>query len=193
MNRLRFGLVLVAGMAVGLLVASGTSVFARGGGDEVLCKRAGKKTVSCPKKELRGKRGKRGRRGPRGRTGPAGPAGAPGGAGSGLNLNFNAKLSPSATKEVTVGNFTIRASAQPSGNCENIKLLTTGGVASRVSIGPNGAFTGLAANSVADLQGGDTSNMFTAVSENGGSTVSGIVGRASVGGFCLISGYVTGA
>jgi hypothetical protein len=178
-----------ASMAVG---AIGTAA----GDSSVICKFVkihGKKRVSCPKKGLRGKRGGRGPAGPQGPPGPQGAAGAagPAGAGSGLTLNFNAKLSAAQVKQVVVGNFTVRAAAQPSGACENIKLLTES-LDSRVSIGPSGAFSALASNSSVDLQSGDTSNMFTAVTQNGGSTVSGIVGRATQGGFCLVSGYVTG-
>jgi len=188
-------------LAVSVLVFSLTFVAMGGGStatarNAVLCKFVkikGKKRVSCPKRQLRGKRGRRGRRGRRGAQGPAGPPGAqgPAGAGSGLTLNFNAKLNATEVKQLVIGNFTVRAAAKASGSCENIKLLTDL-TASRISIGPAGAFSSLGSNSSEDLQSGNTSNMFTAVTENGTSTVSGIVGRASVGGFCLVSGYVTG-
>jgi hypothetical protein len=162
---------------------------------EVICKFVkvnGKKRVSCPKRGLRGKKGAAGAPGAAGATGPAGPAGPAGaGAGSGLTLNFNAKLNAAQVRQVVIGNFTIRAAAQPSGVCENIKLLTES-LKSRVSIGAGQAFGILESNSAVDVQGGDTSNLFTAVTENGASTVSGIVGRTTVGGFCLVSGYVTG-
>jgi hypothetical protein len=187
---LSLSILAIALFAGGLAHGNDSALAAR---SQVICKTVsihGKKRISCPREALRGRRGKRGAAGA---SGPAGPAGAPGaaGAGSGLTLNFNAKLNAAQIKQVVIGNFIIRAAAQPSGACENIKLLTES-TNSRVSIGPAGAFTGLASNSSQDLQAGDTSNMFTAVTENGASTVSGIVGRVTVGGFCLVSGYVTG-
>lgn len=196
MNRLYLVSISVLALVVfaAALAGGGSALAARG---QVVCKLIpsnGKNRVSCPKRGLHGKRGAPGAPGPAGPQGPAGPAGAPGasGAGSGLTLNFNGKLNAAEVRQLVIGNFTVRAAAQASGACENIKLLTSGGLNSRLSIGPAGAFTSLPGNSVADLQSGDTSNMFTSVTENGGSTVSGIVGRASVGGFCLVSGYVTG-
>jgi hypothetical protein len=199
MNRLYLVSISVLALVVfAAALAGGGSALAAGG--KVVCKSIpsnGKNRVSCPKRGLHGKQGAPGAPGPTGPAGPqgpAGPAGAPGasGAGSGLTLNFNGKLNAAEVRQLVIGNFTIRAAAQASGACEDIKLLTSGGLNSRLSIGPAGAFASLPGNSVADLQSGDTSNMFTSVTENGGSTVSGIVGRASVGGFCLVSGYVTG-
>lgn len=201
MRRPRGKLVLIPALAIcvvmGALLAGGGSVFAaRKGGDEVTCKVVGKHRVSCPKKELRGKRGKRGMRGMRGGRGPAGlpgPAGPQGvsGAGSGLNLNFNANLNANEVKQLVIGNFTVRAAADATGGCVNIKLIA-GAVDSSYSVGPAGAYNLILNNEVRDLQSGNTSNMFTAVSQNGVSTVSGIVGRVSTGGRCLVSGYVTG-
>lgn len=195
----RLYLLPAAACVLAALIAGASGIATASDGGTVVCKLVkinGKKRVECPKKALKGKRGKRGKpgpAGPAGPTGPQGPAGAtgPAGAGSGLTLNFNAKLNAAQVKQVTVGNFTVRAAAQPSGACENIKLLTEA-QASRVSIGSGGSFGGLASNASVDLQSGDTSNMFTAVTQNGGSTVSGIVGRVTQGGFCLVSGYVTG-
>jgi hypothetical protein len=196
MNRLSLVSISVLALALLLGVFASRDNSALAARQQVICKIVkvnGKSRVSCPKAQLHGKHGKNGQPGPQGPAGPPGATGATGaaGAGSGLTLNFNAKLNATEVKQLVIGNFIIRAAAQPSGACENIKLLT-GLFNSRVSIGPAGAFTSLPSNSVADLQAGDTSNMFTAVSENGGSTVSGIVGRATVGGFCLVSGYVTG-
>lgn len=185
-------------MPVAVLVLALAIVGVCGGGSaaaksQVICKIVKikkKRVVSCPKRQLRGKRGRHGKRGP---VGPVGPAGAqgPSGAGSGLTLNFNAKLNATEVKQLVIGNFSVRAAAQASGDCENIKLLTDT-LDSRVSIGPAGGFVSLPNNSSKDLQTGNTSNLFTAVTENGGSTVSGIVGRVNVGGYCLVSGYVTG-
>lgn len=198
MNRIY--VVLISILALALLVGSlGGSSSAAPKRGKVICKIVklkGKQRVSCPKSQLRGKKGKRGRRGRPGRvgaTGPTGPAGerGPSGAGSGLTLNFNTKLNAGQVKQLAIGNFTIRAAAQSSGNCENIKLLV-GATDSVVSIGSNGPFEEVLNNKSKNLQSGNTSNMFTAVSADGGSTVSGIVGRVNSGGFCLVSGYVTG-
>jgi hypothetical protein len=192
----RLYLVPLSACVVAALIVGVSGIATAAGGNAVICKLVrihGKKRVECPKKGLRGKHGKRGPAGPAGPTGSQGPAGAtgPSGAGSGLTLNFNAKLNAAQVKQLVIGNFTVRAAAQPSGACENIKLLTES-LNSRVSVGPAGGFNSLPSNSSVDIQAGDTSQMFTAVTENGGSTVSGIVGRATVGGFCLVSGYVTG-
>jgi hypothetical protein len=61
-----------------------------------------------------------------------------------------------------------------------------------VSVGPGGAFASVLNNSSVAVQAGNTSNLFTAVTDNGGSTMSGVVGRVTVGGRCLVSGFVTG-
>jgi hypothetical protein len=123
--------------------------------------------------------------------GPAGPAGAPAGAGSGLNLNFNAYLTPNKTKELTIANFTITAASNAAGNCEPIRL-RAGLTDSQIAVGAGGEFVALKNNSNIDLTNGKNSNMFTAVSTNGASTMSGIVGAVSANGVCLVSGYVTG-
>ena len=197
MKRLRLVPVsaVAACLLMGALIGGGGYVFARGGGGpEVDCKVTGKHIVSCPKKALHGKRGKRGKRGPQGLPGPAGPpgaAGAPGGAGSNLNLNFNAYLTPNRTKELGVGNFTITAASDALGSCVPISL-RAGGADSRLSVGAGAAFGVLLNNTSAALTNGKNSNMFTAVSENGASTISGIVGSVTAGGRCLVSGYVTG-
>jgi hypothetical protein len=193
-------LIATLALAGAVLGAGGSALAARG---EVICKFVrihGKKRVSCPKRGLRGRRGPRGKHGKNGTAGatgpqgPAGPAGAPGanGAGSGLTLNFNAKLEPLTKKTLFVGNFTVRVSAANGGGvCENVELLT-GAVPGFVSVGPEKPFTAIGSFGAFALLTSDTSNMFTAVSANGSSTVSGIVGRKSAGGFCLVSGYVTG-
>jgi len=196
MTRMRpfLALATLAGVAVAVgLWDQSDAVAAKG---QVICKleRKGKKrVVSCPKKQLRGKRGRRGKRGKFGAPGPAGPAGAPAGAGSGLSLNFNAYLTASKAKELTIGNFTVTAAAKSSGACEPIKLRAgSATAASRYAIGAGGEFAGIASNASVNLTNGKNSNMFTAVSDNGSSTMSGIVGAVTVGNVCLVSGYVTG-
>jgi hypothetical protein len=190
-KRLRWGLIVVLAAAIAALMASGVgSVFAARKGDDVTCKVVGKREVSCPKKELKGKKGKRGKRGPAGPPGPPGPAGSSG-AGSNLNLNFNAYLTPNKTKEITVNNFTITAASDGFGKCVPISL-RVGGADSRLSVGSGGAFAIVLNNENRALTDGANSNMFTAVTENGASTISGIVGSTTAGGVCLVSGYVTG-
>lgn len=188
----------LVGVALG---ADGSALASRG---EVICKFIkvhGKKRVSCPKRGLRGQRGARGKNGKNGDAGtagpqgPAGPAGAPGanGAGSGLTLNFNAKLEPLTKKTLVIGDFTVRvAAANGGGVCEKVEL-QTGLLPAFVSVGPGSAFTSVASFGTFPILTTDVSNMFTAVSAEGSSTVSGIVGRKSApGGYCLVSGYVTG-
>lgn len=203
MKRLRLVPVsaVAACLVIGAMIGGGSYVFAAGGGGpEVVCKAAGKHLVICPKKELHGKRGKRGPQGLPGPAGPPGPAGAPGttgatgaaGAGSGLTLNFNAKLGPSGNRSVQVGRFILRAVAFSNGHCDSIELLTGLGGEAAVSVGPNGAFVPMGANSAQPILSTETSNLFTAVTADGASTISGIVGQVYSGGYCLISGYVTG-
>jgi hypothetical protein len=186
-KRLRLVPFLVACLAIGVLIGGGSYVFAAHGGGQVICKIRGKNLVACPKGDLHGKRGARG---PRGLPGPAGPQGISGGAGSGLNLNFNANLNSNEVKQVVIGNFTIREAAEASGSCNGIRLISA--AEGRVSVGSAGPFSVIPANESVVLVGSSTSNMFTAVSANGASTVSGIVGQVTVGGHCLVSGYVTG-
>lgn len=197
MNRLYLVTVPVMALALTLtgFVGGGSSAMAR---SRVICKIVtinGKKRVSCPKAPLHGKNGKKGARGAQGPAGPAGPPGATGaaGAGSGLTLNFNAKLGQplAVNKTITINNFTVRVSAKGNGECENVELLT-GDRAGLVSVGAGNPFSVMGAFSAIPILTTDTSNMFTAVSADGGSTVSGIVGRKFAGGFCLVSGYITG-
>jgi hypothetical protein len=108
-----------------------------------------------------------------------------------VGLNFNANLNANEVKQIAIGNFTVRAAAGPTGSCVNIQL-RAGSVDSRVSLGAGGAFAFLGNNLAVAVQTGNTSNMFTAVTDDGRSTVSGTVGRVTVGGRCLVSGFVTG-
>jgi hypothetical protein len=189
-KRMLAALTLTALAVIGITVG-GSALAAHGGSGEVVCKLTkvhGKRVVSCPRGALRGRRGPRGRQG---KTGPTGPTGAAGGAGSNLNLNFNAYLTASKTKEITIGNFTITAAAQASGNCEPIRV-RAGASDSQIAIGSSGVFGFLPNNTNKEVTTGKTTNMFSAVSENGSSTMSGIVGSAFAGGVCLVSGYVTG-
>ena len=66
---------------LGAATAYGASGHRHGAHAEVICKRVGKRAVSCPKRELHGRRGKRGKPGPQGPTGPQGPQGEQGPAG----------------------------------------------------------------------------------------------------------------
>lgn len=190
-------------MSTGALVAASGLVFAIGFGENataargmvtcVIKKQGKKRVVNCPRGQVRGARGKRGARGRPGAVGPAGPAGpagAPAGAGSGLNLNFNAYLTANKTKELAIGNFTITAASNGAGACEPIRLRPATG--SRVAVGAGSEFSSVSANASKSLTNGKNSNMFTAVSNNGSSTMSGIVGAVTVGNVCVVSGYVTG-
>lgn len=196
MNRLYLVSISVLALAVLAGGFASRDNSAAASGQQVICKIVkinGKRRVSCPKAQLQGKRGPRGIAGPQGATGPTGAPGATGatGAGSGLTLNFNAKLEPTKTKKLVIGNFTIRVTAGNNGECGNVELLT-GGTEGFVSIGPGSPFTSMGLFATQPILTSDTSNMFTAVSADGRRTVSGIVGRKFSGGFCLVSGYVTG-
>lgn len=192
MTRMR--LLSISLLAAGLVLAltiGGSATAARG---VVVCKlktKHGKRVVVCPRNALRGRRGAKGKRGAAGPAGPAGPAGAPAGSGSGLNLNFNARLTVSNNvRELTIGSFNITAAAKSSGACEAIKLRVAAN--SRVAIGSGEKFAPIAAAEVVNLTDGTNSNMFTAVSNDGVSTMSGIVGAVTIGNVCVVSGYVTG-
>lgn len=140
------------------------------------------------KKKKKIQRGPRGKRGP---AGPPGPAGAPGAPGApGVGLNFNRQLAPNGLSSITVGKFEISAAATSGGGCEPIKIVGTKQYF--LSVGPAGPFTGVAEGAAANVQSGGNSQMFTAVSSDGSSTMSGIVGAFSFGNRCLVSGYVTG-
>ena len=116
-----------------------------------------------------------------------------GGGGGGANLvPFNARLTANGTLSREIGNFTVRGSANGAGTCGAIQLLS-GDLDSQRSIGLNAAFANLAANATVNITNLNVSQAFTAVSDNGASSVSGVVGRAQQGGgICLLSGYLTG-
>jgi len=61
-----------------------------------------------------------------------------------------------------------------------------------VAVGSGAKFAAVGAADVATLTNGGNSNMFTAVANDGRSTMSGIVGSVTVGNVCVVSGYVTG-
>ncbi len=114
-----------------------------------------------------------------------------GGGGGGSNLTqFTATLSAGQTKTETIGNFTVTA-LNNAGACGNISV-QSGGLDSQRSIGLNAIFANLAANQTATIISTNVSQAFTAVTDDGSSFVSGVVGRAQQGGNCLISGYLTG-
>jgi len=199
----RLQLLLVAALSLALTVAfvvGGSASAARRGRAVVVCKfkvKRGKRLVICPKRRLRGRRGKPGApggagpAGPAGAAGPAGPPGASGGSGSNLNLNFNAYLTANRTRELTIGNFTITAASTSAGSCEPIRV-RAGATDSRIAVGAGQEFSFIPNNTNKAVTNGKNSNMFTAISENGASTMSGIVGAVTAGGVCLVSGYVTG-
>lgn len=113
-NTVRKRLLMVMGAVGCLLVAGliggGGALAARGSKGEVVCEKTGKRKVSCPKKELRGKHGKRGAGGPAGPAGPMGPAGPPGANGAGIPLIFRGQLPTSNTRILDVSGLLINAS-----------------------------------------------------------------------------------
>ncbi len=147
--------------------------------------------------DKRGRRGRRGATGPRGpqgpkgdtgAQGPAGPAGPQGPAGLG-SLNFNGV----GTKVVVVGNFTIASSFTDPGQLRDRGR--TGNLDSFEATGLGNPFTAVTNNSNfrhrAERQAG-SSQSFTAVSKDGTSTATGIVGCVNSAGLHLNSGYITG-
>jgi hypothetical protein len=121
---------------------------------------------------------------------PSGGGGGGGSTGPAL-VSFNGKLSANETQSKTVGNFTISTATNGTGTCGAIQL-QSGNLDSQRSVGANGAFANLAANSTATITATNTSQQFAAVSDDGTSAVSGVVGRAQQGNTCLLTGYMTG-
>jgi hypothetical protein len=114
-----------------------------------------------------------------------------GGGGGGSNLTpFSATLAAGASKTETIGNFTVTA-INNAGTCGNISV-QSGSLDSQRSIGLNAVFANLPANQTATIISTNVSQAFTAVSDDGSSYVSGVVGRAQQGNNCLITGYLTG-
>lgn len=116
--RTRVLLSLVAVACLALAGIGGGPAFAKGSHGEVICKKTGKRQVSCPKKELRGKHGKQGQAGPQGAQGPqgvAGPAGPAGAPGFGIPLIFRGQIPTQNTPIFNVSGLLINASCGPTG------------------------------------------------------------------------------
>jgi len=121
-----------------------------------------------------------------------GGGGGGGGGGTGIAFeSFAQRLGANETKTVTIGNFTITSATNGAGTCGPINL-QAGNLDSQRSIGLAAAFANLAANGTATITAANVSQAFTAVSDDGTSTATGVVGRAQQGATCLLSGYVTG-
>jgi hypothetical protein len=146
-------------------------------------------TKHADKRGRRGATGPRGPQGPKGDTGPQGPAGPAGGGGAGGNLNFNGV----GTKIVVVGNFTVASAFTDSPSTCTIAG-RTGNLDSFEADGLGAAFNPFANNSNFPIvpTGGGSSQAFTAVSKDGTSTATGIVGCVNSAGLHLNSGYITG-
>ncbi len=135
--------------------------------------------------------GPQGPQGPRGATGPAGPAGS---SGAGGTLNFNATLSGTSSKVITIGNFTVREDAT-AGACTEV--MVRAGAKDSQFAKDEGTFapltnnTSVAVTTTASGATGD-SDSFTAVSNDGASTMAGSVGAVQVSGLCITSGFVAG-
>jgi hypothetical protein len=120
-----------------------------------------------------------------------GGGGGGGGNGGLVFQSFNDTLGANETLTRTIGNFTITSGTNGAGTCGNINL-QAGDLDSQRSIGLNVNFANLAANTTATILAVNRSQAFTGVSDNGTSSVSGVVGRAQQGGTCLLTGYMTG-
>ncbi len=121
-----------------------------------------------------------------------GGGGGGGGTTAGIAFeSFAQRLQANETKTVTIGNFTITSATNGAGTCGPINL-QAGNLDSQRSIGLNTLFANLAANGTATITNANVSQAFTAVSDDGASTATGVVGRTQQGATCLLSGYVTG-
>ena len=116
----------------------------------------------------------------------------PAGGGGPSLVAFNGRLAANETLTKTIGNFTITSAANGAGQCGAIQL-RAGNLDSQRSIGLNAAFANLASNATANITNANVSQAFTAVSDDGTSAVSGVVGRAQQGNTCLLTGYMTGS
>lgn len=114
-----------------------------------------------------------------------------GGGGGTTFQSFAQRLQANETKTVTIGNFTITSATNGAGTCGAIQL-QSGNLDSQRSLGLNAAFANLPANSTANITAANVSQAFTAVSDDGTSNATGVVGRAQQGNTCLLSGYITG-
>lgn len=123
--------------------------------------------------------------------GGGGGGGGAGGVTTGNEQSFNATLGANQTKTVTIGNFTVTSATNAAGACGAIQL-QSGNLDSQRAIGLNAAFANLAANTTVNITAANVSQAFTAVSDDGASTVRGIVGRAQQGATCLLSGSLSG-
>jgi len=120
--------------------------------------------------------------------------GGGGGGGGQTGLSFTAftgTLSANQTLTKTVGNFTVVSATNGAGTCGAIQL-RAGNLDSQRSIGLAAAFANLGANTTATITAANVSQAFTAVTDDGTSTASGVVGRAQQGNSCLLTGYITG-
>jgi hypothetical protein len=118
--------------------------------------------------------------------------GGGGGGPTGATLvSFTGRLAANQTLTRTIGNFTITSATNAAGNCGAIQL-QSGNLDSQRSIGLAAAFANLAANATATITNANVSQAFSAVSDDGTSAVSGVVGRAQQGNTCLLTGYMTG-
>jgi hypothetical protein len=106
-------------------------------------------------------------------------------------VSFTGRLAANQTLTRTIGNFTITSATNAAGNCGAIQL-QSGNLDSQRSIGLAAAFANLAANATATITNANVSQAFSAVSDDGTSAVSGVVGRAQQGNTCLLTGYMTG-
>jgi hypothetical protein len=114
-----------------------------------------------------------------------------GGGGGGGLTPFTATLGSNQSKVQAIGNFTVTASTNAAGVCQPITL-AAGNLDSQRAIGLGVGFVNLGANNTVNVVAANVSQAFTAVTDDGSSTMSGVVGRTQQGANCLITGYLTG-
>lgn len=191
-KRVWTALAIVASLAlVGVVVAGAAS--AKGHEPEVVCKKIGKRKVSCPKKELHGKRGQPGATGPtgaQGTIGPVGPAGAPGANGVGIPLIFRGQPPTPSVGIMKLGGLLINASCS-SGSVTTLtayteipgSILRDTGVASNIYVATNDSGPG---NHFELAEGGEDNYVLTYLAGNGSTIVTANYGVAN-GGLGLVN------
>lgn len=115
---------------------------------------------------------------------------------NGITQNFNGKLTANQVKSVTIGNFTFALAAAPSGACNALGTLAAGAVAG-AAVNANGSSpysaNPIPANGATAVgYGAGATFPFSAISDDGASTMNGIVLGRTQGATCLTGGFIAG-
>ena len=190
-KRMWISLAVIASLALVGVVAGTAS--AKGHEPEVVCKKIGKRKVSCPKRELHGQHGAPGAQGPagaQGATGPVGPPGAPGANGVGIPLIFRGQPPTPSVGILNIGGLLINASCS-SASVTTLtaytelpgSILRATGVASGTYVATNDSGPG---NHFELAEGGEDNYVLTYLAGNGSTIVTANYGVAD-GGLGLVN------